>query len=200
MNISAKVLGINKLIQDFKSLSAEAETLSNAIVGQVADRITTAQKQAAPADLGKIRQNLGNVRKGPSLYEIFSNAPESPYQEFGTGPQTSIPAQWADVAAEFKGKGTGTWKDFIIALTDWVRRHGGAYGSSYSVKTHKRSGSRSANYDADMQAAYLIARAILRRGLKPQPFFFHAVENGFVELQKLLEKGYKEMENKYKNL
>lgn len=200
MNISAKVLGINKLLQDFKSLSKEAETLSDGIVGQVANNITTAQKQSAPADLGKIRQNLGNVRKGPSLYEIFSNAPESPYQEFGTGPQTNVPAQWAEAAAEFKGKGTGTWAEFILALTDWVKRHGGAYGSSYSVKTRKRTGNRAANNDADTQAAWLIARAILRRGLKPQPFFYHNLENGFVQLQKLLEKGYKEMENKYKKL
>lgn len=200
MGITAKVKGTQKLIADLRAISTEADRLSNAIVGSVADKITAKQKQEAPADLGKIRQNLGNVKLEPSLYSIFSNAPESPYQEFGTGPQTDIPAQWADVAAQFKGKGSGTFKEFILALTDWVKRHGGAYGSSYSIKTHRRVGSKAANYDADMQAAWLIARAILRRGLKPRPFFFKNIEWGFSEMQKLLEKGFKEMHNKYKKL
>lgn len=200
MGITAKVKGTQKLIADLRAISSEADKLSNAIVGVAADKITTKQKQAAPADLGKIKQNLGNVRLEQSLYSIFSNAPESPYQEFGTGPQTNVPAQWADVAAQFKGKSTGTWQEFIIALTDWVKRHGGAYGSTYSVKTRRRTGNKIANNDADTQAAWLIARAILRRGLKPQPFFFNAVETGFKDMEKMLKTGLEQMHNKYKKL
>lgn len=199
MGITAKVKGTQKLIADLRAISSEADKLSNAIVGVAADKITTKQKQAAPADLGKIRQGLGNAKAGPSLYTIFSNAPESPYQEFGTGKQVVVGDKWADIAAQFKGKGTGDWASFIRALIDWVKRKGINPVGTYQVSTRQRI-SRKAKKDIDESTAIMIARAILSRGLKPQPFFFHNIEIGFKDMEKMLKTGLEQMHNKYKKL
>lgn len=195
MAVTVNILGIQKLISDLSSLSSEGDRMANAVVGVVSNQITNAQKLSAPTDLGTIRQNLGNRQISPALYEIFSNAPESPYQEFGTGPQVMVGDHGAE-AAEFQGTGTGDWNDFILALTDWVKRHGGAYGSSYSIATHKRTGNATANRDLDREAAIMIARSILKRGLKPQPFFYYNVDEGFAKLEPMLQKAYDELINK----
>lgn len=193
MGVTVNVTGVQKLIADLQAISVEGERMANAVVGVIAGKITAAQKSAAPADLGTIRNNLGNIQLSPALYEIFSNAPESPYQEFGTGPQVNIPAQWAEAAAEFQGTGKGSWADFILTLTDWVKRHG--LTGVYSVKTHKRNNSLS-HTDADQQAAWAIARSILKRGLAPQPFFYYNVEDGFAQLEPMLQKAYDELMNR----
>lgn len=193
MGVTVNVTGVQKLIADLQAISVEGERMANAVVGVIADKITAAQKISAPADLGTIRNNLGNIQLAPALREIFSNAPESPYQEFGTGPQVNIPAEWSEAAAEFQGTGGGSWADFILALTDWVKRHG--LTGVYSVKTQRRN-NRLSNTDADQQAAWAIARSILKRGLAPQPFFYYNVEDGFAQLDPMLEKAYDELMNK----
>ena len=77
----------------------------------------------------------------------------------------------------------GQWVEFgrapgkmppVDALIGWVRRHGLA--GTYSVRTHKRLGSRATQASQDRRVAFLIARKIARRGSKPQPFMQPALD------------------------
>lgn len=172
MSVTVRVEGINEMVAKLTALGANNARMANAILNAGADNIVLEAKQSAPADLGKIRQGIGKEQDGNTV-RIFCNAPEAIYQEFGTGPMVDIPERFADVAATGKNSGTGTWADFIIALTGWVSRHG--ILNTYSVKTHRVS--FKASKDQNEQVAYAIAKKILRDGLKPQPFLYPALIN-----------------------
>jgi len=167
------VEGLPTLIAKIRALGDEGNRIEARAVNVVADMVVADAKRNAPKDLGTIAQNIGKsvTNTGTKVTaKIFSAAPESAYQEFGTGGRVIVPPLMADVANTFKGKSGGDFKAFVKALTGWVKRKGIA--GVYSVKTRRKNNKLSG--DADEQAAYLIARSILRKGLKPQPFLFPA--------------------------
>lgn len=146
------VEGVPELIARLRQLGEGGVRIAAASVGVVADLIVADAKRAAPADLGTIRQNIGKtmeVTETKVIATIFSAAPESAFQEFGTGGKVEVPAEMAEIAATFKGKSGGDFRSFVLALTAWLGRHG-----------------------IDEKAAYPMARKILLQGLKPQPFLY----------------------------
>ena len=58
------------------------------------------------------------------------------------------------------------------SLLDWVQTKGLA--GTYSIKTRRRTGSKDTKEKQDKQAAYLIGRAIAKRGIKKSPFLWPA--------------------------
>lgn len=188
------VEGLPELLKKFVDLQTNGLRMADAVVGSIADGVVLDAKQSAPADLGKIRQGIGKESVSSAtniMYKIFSSAPESAFQEFGTGGRVIIPPEMSDVAAQFQGQKGGDFAEFIKALVGWVRRHG--LTGVYSVKTHKRIGTKASNADADEQAAYLIARSILKNGLKPQPFLYPAYVRGTAKLIPAFEKGIQDL-------
>lgn len=181
MSVEVKVEGIQQMVAKLTALGGNNARMANAILNQGADNIVLEAKQSAPADLGGIRQGIGKEQDGLNV-KIFCNAPEAIYQEFGTGPMVDVPARFSDVAQAGKDSGSGTWADFIIALTGWVARHG--LLNTYSVKTHRVS--KKATKDQNQEIAYAIARKILRDGLKPQPFLYPAIVNNEKKILDLL--------------
>lgn len=180
------VTGIPELIARLNRISANGNREADAIINVVADLIVVDAKQNAPADLGTIRQNIGkNVIKDgyKTTATIFSAAPESAFQEFGTGGKVIIPMEMADLAASFKGKKGGDFKAFVLALVGWIKRKG--LTNTYSVKTHRIS--KRGTDEQNERLAYIIATKILRFGLKPQPFLYPAYVKNIVKLRPMLE-------------
>ncbi len=189
--MSAAIIGLDVLLSKFAQLGASGVKTASAVIGAITDDIVADAKKSAPADLGKIRQGLGKELKITNAVitaTVFSNAPESPFQEFGTGGKVDVPSEMADVAAGFRGQKGGSMAAFILALTGWVQRHG--LTGVYSVKTQKRVGSKASNSDADKQAAWAIAKAILRDGLTPRPFLYPAYLKGKAKVVPQLENAY----------
>lgn len=148
------VTGVSDLIQRLTRTGDQGSRIAKASVSVIADMIVADAKRNAPADLGTIRQNIGQntIQDGEKVTAtIFSAAPESAFQEFGTGGKVDVPTEMAEIALTFKGKSGGSFIEFVKALTDWLRRHG-----------------------IDEKAAYPAARKILLQGLKPQPFLYPA--------------------------
>lgn len=191
--INFNITGVTETMAKLSQLGEEGTRIGLASVSAVSDMIVAEAKASAPADLGGIRQGIVKEQLNEVQYTVKATAPESAYQEFGTGGKVDVPAEMSDIASEFQGRGGGDFQAFVLALTDWVKRHGGAYGASYSVATHRRVGSKSANYDADQQAADLIARSILKNGLKPQPYLYPAFVNNAPKLLPMLETALKEL-------
>lgn len=182
------VTGVPELLRKFADLGDAGIIVANRSLNVVADLMVAEAKQSAPADLGTIRQNIGKEQINDLLVSIFSAAPESAYQEFGTGGKVDVPPEMADVASQFQGKGGGDMAAFILALTDWVKRHG--LTGVYSVKTQKRNNSYA---NQDEQAAWAIAISILRNGLRPQPFLYPAFVNQSQKLLPLLQASLTEL-------
>lgn len=104
---------------------------------------------------------------------IFNVAPYAAFVEFGTGSRANPPAEWSTYAATFKGKGGGgNVDDFLLSIVEWVRAKG--LSGSYSVKTQRRTGSKNAQLEQDLQVAYPIFLSILRNGSRPHPFLYPA--------------------------
>ncbi len=146
-------------------------------------------KTLAPVDEGFLRNSI-TFEKQPLSVEVVVAANYAAYLEFGTRSfaaayVSSLPPDWQEFAAKFKGGGGGTFQEFVMRLTEWVHRKGlGAGGpgkpigvtGTYSIKTGKRTGNKVTQANEDKSAAYRIALSILRKGIRPHPFLFPAVE------------------------
>jgi len=84
-------------------------------------------------------------------YELTVNAPYAAYMEFGTGSKVNVPAEFADMAAQFRGKSGQSFKDGLEAIKVWCRAKG-----------------------IPEEAAYPIFAKILGAGVNPQPFLYPA--------------------------
>jgi hypothetical protein len=150
-------------------------------------------KQLAPADEGILRNRIA-FEKTELAVEISVAVNYAAYLEFGTRSFAAIyvatlPPTWQEYAATFKGKGGGDYYDFLNNILDWVIRKGIA--NRYSVKTHKairiKLGSGSSDEDRLAETAYAIALSILRKGIKPHPYLFPAIEANIIKLKERLK-------------
>lgn len=165
------VEGLPVLLKKLSDLGTEAERMASAVVNSVGDMIVAEAKENAPADLGKIRQGIIKVPLSQFQVMIAATAPESVFQEFGTGGKVEVPDEMSEVAASFHGVKGGAMADFIIALTGWIQRHG--------IKGTKN--------EKPEQIAWAMAKAILRDGLTPQPFLFPAFVDQSQKLVPMLQ-------------
>jgi HK97 gp10 family phage protein len=171
------ITGLPELLNKFKDLSTQGERLASAIVNSTADQIVAQAKENAPADLGKIRQGIVKEQISAFQVSIAATAPESVFQEFGTGGKVDVPSEMADVASSFQGESGGGMADFILALVGWISRHG-------------ITGTKN---ETPEQIAWAMAKAILRDGLRPQPFLYPAFVQFSVKLVPTLQVGLQEL-------
>lgn len=134
-------------------------------------------KQLAPTDMGYLTGSI-SVNSQKLNKELTVNVGYAAFIEFGTGKYAaqyvaSLPEDWRTFAATFKGqKGNGTFMDMLLHILEWVKRKG--ISGRYSVKTRSRLGNKSQKDAEDYETAYLIARKILKDGIRPQPFLYPA--------------------------
>lgn len=189
-----KIDGVQETINKLLNLSENGKAVAISQVNIAADKIVLDAKQNAPADLGRIRQMIGkeNATEDGLLVNVFAAAPESPFQEFGTGGKVDIPEDMADIASQFQGAKGGGWEEFILALTDWVKRHGINPIGNYQISTRTRIG-KGNKRDVDEETAYGIARGILAHGLAPQPFLYPAFVSHSAELLPALQNALQQL-------
>jgi HK97 gp10 family phage protein len=171
------VEGLPQLLNKFKDLGTQGERLASAIVNSTADQIVAQAKANAPADLGKIRQGIVKEQIDAFQVAIAATAPESAFQEFGTGGKVEVPEEMADVASSFQGQSGGNMADFILALVGWIARHG----------------ITGAKNETPEQIAWAMAKVILRDGLRPQPFLYPAFVQYSARLLPTLQTGFQEL-------
>jgi hypothetical protein len=141
----------------------------------------------APGDTGRLRGTIQVAKQSELNHGVFAQSAYAAFIEFGTkGRYKPIPG-YEDVAAEAKGIKGGTWQEFLRNITAWVKRKGLA--GTYSTGIRKKKGGgfeqggskgkrrkNSMNALEDIEVAYVIARSIWRKGIKPHPFFFKQLE------------------------
>lgn len=171
------VTGLPELLAKFADLGVQGERMASAVVNSVGDLIVADAKQNAPADLGKIRQGIIKEQLSQFQVMIAATAPESVFQEFGTGGKVDVPEEMADVASQFQGANGGDMAAFILALAGWIERHG-------------ITGTKN---ETPEQIAWPMARAILRDGLTPQPFLYPAFVAQSSKLVSMLQTALSEL-------
>lgn len=183
-------------LSGMENLTKMLKTIEDDLTKGVAEEISASTmkiekdaKRNAPVNIGTLRQSIhGESTLNGMTGKVTVDASYGAYVEFGTGGKVKIPAGYEDFAAQFKGKSGGSLEDFIRALTLWVKRKGLA--GTYSVKTSRRLGSKSAKQSQDEKLARFLAIKILKNGIRPQPFLIPAYEDEkpklFNRLKKLL--------------
>ena len=187
--IFLNVNGMDKIFNDFKKYTEKIKVDIALEINASALNIQSNAKKNAPVNFGTLRNSIQLVEElgqGKLLYTIGSKLPYAPYVEFGTGPKTSVPANYNEFAMQFKGNKRGTFKQMIEALMLWVKAKG--LTGTYSVKTGKRLGSKQKNQTQDKSAAYAIAISILKKGLRPQPYLIPAYEKEIPKLKENIKK------------
>lgn len=168
--------GIKEVQQGIGRLTEKMEVDLNNLVEAAAydtndDAISHIQSNNA-IDLGAGGGLLSNqyvLQASPRSWAVGNSAFYAPFIEFGTGRQVSIPPEWEELAAQYKGPYPGTWPEFEQNIKAWMKRHGMDPDQSYPVMIH-----------------------ILRNGLKSRPFLYPAYvknrEKLIESVKKLFEK------------
>ena len=170
---SVTIKGLNSTIAELKAFGEKAEKLINAETQAIAFQIEADAKKLAPKNFGKLAQSISHLEVKPALYKVTVNELYGAYMEFGTGTKVSVPAEFADMAATFKGKKQGSWKEGLEAIKVWCKAKG-----------------------IPEEAAYLIFAKILGAGVNPQPFLYPAWTKGRKDYQNNLERVLKSMNKK----
>lgn len=165
--ISLKITGVEAAI---KRLEAKQKSIEQDIQDELnawALETVTLAKQLAPVHEGQLRQSINPLFENNKA-SITVNTFYAAYIEFGTRKFaasyiSSLPAEWEQFAAQFKGGG-GSFIELVKNITEWVRLKG-----------------------IDQKAAYPIALKILRDGIKPQPYLYPAVQQTTPDLIKNLK-------------
>lgn len=165
------------------------------IVFEVGNDIVNDAKRLAPVDESKLRNSITYApvkSKNQIKIDVIAATNYAAYIEFGTRGfaqkyVSSLPKEWKDFAARFKGKGGGSFDEFVMRLTRWVRMK--KIGATYDTKTRKRvrQGKQSAA-TTDAATAYAIALHIMRKGIRPQPFLYPAINKNLKKMRDELKK------------
>jgi len=170
MAFTVNLNGLKDIQDALKNIDVKLKQHVGDEINASALKILTDAKRLAPVNFGQLRNQIALEPINDLTYAVEAKASYSAYVEFGTGPQVSVPADFTSYAAQFKGKKGGKFKDFVDALTLWVKRKGIGDGKN------------------DRGLAYVIARSILLKGMRPQPFLIPSYESEKPKLIQRLKK------------
>lgn len=173
MKFTATIKGLSGFEQQFISAAEDIKSVVSNEVFAAAQQFVSGAIRDAPKDTGFLAGSI-KFLQNELVAEIQASSEYAPFMEFGTkGKYRPIPGT-EEIAAQFKGKSTGSFKDMIRMITEWVRRKG--ITGRFSVKTRRRVGSKAVQQSENLSAAWPIALSILRNGVTPHPFFFKQQE------------------------
>ena len=109
MSKSGDIKGLDKLLKDLQALGPDGVSVIEETTELIARDIEVDAKQLAPKDTGKLAQGIKALKVDKLNWKVYANAtglaPYSAYMEFGTGGLVDVPAELAEMAIKFKGKG-----------------------------------------------------------------------------------------------
>jgi len=170
MAFTVNLNGLKDIQDALKNIDVKLKQDVGDEINASALKILTDAKRLAPVNFGQLRNQIALDPIDKLTYAVEAKASYSAYVEFGTGPQVSVPADFTSYAAQFQGKKGGKFKDFVDALTLWVKRKGIGDGKN------------------DRGLAFVIARSILQKGMRPQPFLIPSYETEKPKLIQRLKK------------
>ena len=170
---SVMIKGLASTIAELRAYGKDIDKMIDAETESIAFQIETDAKKLAPKNFGKLAQSISHAKVKPALYKVTVNELYGAYMEFGTGSKVNVPAEFADMAATFKGKKQGTFKQGLEAIKVWCKAKG-----------------------IPEAAAYPIFAKILGAGVNPQPFLYPAYIKGKKDYQNNLERLLKSLNKK----
>lgn len=194
MPLKLNLKDLDKVLSEVKQYPADMDKIINNEFKNFGQLTVNEAQTRAPKDEGFLTRSINYKAENLSV-AIGANVDYAAYLEFGTkgfaaSYVSTLPPDWQQFAAQYKGSGGGTFQQLVARITQWIHRKGLGTGfagkigvaGTFSVKTRKRTGSKSLQETQDKQAAYLIARKIITKGIPAQPFLFPAFEHQKIKL------------------
>jgi hypothetical protein len=197
MPLTLNIKNLDSLMTEIMNYPKEMERVVNNDFQNFGQKTRDDAVELAPIDEGHLRGAMAFAVTNLSV-SVSNNMLYAPYIEFGTKKYAeyqvaTLPPDWQEYAATFKGKGVGDYYDFLNAILDWVQRKGLA--ARYSLKTHKAIGVKIggkgkvslSDQNRLEETARTIAWSIIRNGIRATPFLYPAYEINVIELMKQLK-------------
>lgn len=178
--------GIAQVIKDLDSYDAKVQALIQSELKASVQTIVANAKRAAPKDMGNLAGGVNYREVKKTLFEYFSQAEYSQYEEFGTRRYRRVPPEVQRLGIQFNTeKSTGTAEQALKFIIAWVKRKGIRFESAAVSKGGKSRGkNKLLTFE---QTAYFIFHHIMLVGINAKPFFFPALLKETPLLQKRLE-------------
>ena len=179
--VKVEVQGLNELLNKFNDLSATAKDGVQKSLNEWANNTAAEAKSLVSAnssDMGGL-QNSISAQYGNFEASVVASAAYAAYIEFGTKKfaaeyVSSLPSNWEQYAARYKGTGTGRNENFFEIILAWVKRKG-IVAPIYRGGSGKNRNRQKEKIEVEA-AAYLIAKSILINGIKQKPFLRPSAE------------------------
>ena len=194
--LNIKVNNLDAVLKKVDNITKKFEAAAEQELNGWADQTATLAKLKSPVDEGHLAGSINANHVAKSGFNLTAGVTVAvnyaAYVEFGTKKfaaayVSSLPQDWQTFAASYKGSaGGGSFEDFVMRLTRWVRLKG--IGATYNIKTRRRDriGRQTAQQTIEADA-YAIALYIIRHGIKPHPFLFPSYVKTVAELKKNLK-------------
>jgi hypothetical protein len=185
-----KLIGVNQLKARFTTAAKDINQIVGAEVQAGAADYVSGARRDAPVVQGGLKGAISYYMDGDMQAVIVAQKFYAPFIEFGTkGNYKAIPGT-EEIAAQFKGYKGGDFQELLRMIVRWVKRKG--ISGRYSVKTKKRLGSRIDRLAEDYAAAWPIVMSIIKKGIKPHPYFFKQMEVVWPAMLTRIERRLKE--------
>ena len=154
-----KIKGLDTLIKKVGGLNESLQGDCQAALNDWADRVSLDAKQTLSrktSNTGRLANSI-TPRYGKLTASVVVSANYAAYIEFGTRKFAaeyvgSLPSEWDKMAGQSKGSAGGSFHDLLVAIRQWCKDRG-----------------------IDNKLAYPIARKIVIKGIRPQPYLYPAV-------------------------
>jgi hypothetical protein len=187
-----KIAGLTRLRKKLGHIPENVAKDIDADMAVIANDYVNAAISDAPVDQGLLKNFITAKQIALMHWEIVSGASYSAYVEFGT--KSRFKAIPGIDSSKYIGKGKGDYYDFLNNILDWVKRKGiGMEKLSATNEVRRRFGQKAiTKKDRLLAVAERIAFSIIKKGVKPHPFFFKQLPIA----QAASKKSFKESVNK----
>lgn len=165
MSITLKIKGLDAAVKQANKLAKTARVETQAALDNFGLSTAGLAKQLAPADEGRLRNAIDHKRGNLSA-SVVAATNYAAFLEFGTRKHAaeyvaSLPPEWKQFAAQFKGGGDSiSIKGILFVMQQWFKNKG-----------------------IDDDHAYFIAKKIFINGIRPHPFLYPAVNANLKQLK-----------------
>jgi len=176
---SLEIRGLNDTIMKIREFGIKTERMIELETEAIAVQIEADAKAKAPKNFGKLAQSISREKVKNLTWKVTVNEKYGAYMEFGTGTKVNVPAEFKEIAMQFKGSGRGpqlkgnSFEDGLQAIEAWCLSKG-----------------------ISILLAKWIFLKILGAGVNPQPFLYPSWIKGKKDYVKNLEKILSKMNKK----
>lgn len=182
MPLNLSIKNLEQLTAEIKAYPQDIEKIINAEFKLFGQSTANNAKQLSPINEGALRGSINftvdNLHVAVGAYIEYAAFLEFGTKSFAASYVATLPTDWQEFAAQYKGSGGGSFADLLRSIMKWVELKGIGAFQTASGKSSKSKSSLA----SQKQAAYLIARSIIQKGIREHPFLYPAFEINKVEL------------------